>query len=63
MEEFNKGDRVEVIHGLHKGRGGTLLRKCSVVFADYVRVEFDLRKRERVVKTAIILKSELKKIS
>jgi preprotein translocase subunit YajC len=59
IQELNKGDRVKVIGGAHVGRIGTLLKKCSVVFADYVRIEFDLKKRERIQKTGMVLKSDI----
>lgn len=59
--ELNQGDKVEVVSGAHTGRTGKLLKKCSVVFADYFRVEFDLKKRERIQKTAMIHKSDIKK--
>lgn len=59
--DFIKGEKIKVISGAHVGRTGIILKKCSVVFADYVRVEFDLKKRERIQKTAMILKSDLEK--
>lgn len=59
--ELIKGDKVKVIGGAHIGRTGTLLKKCSVVFSDYVRVEFDLKKRERIQKTGMVLKSDIEK--
>ncbi len=60
--DLNRGDKVEVVSGTHIGRTGTLLKKCSVVFADYFRVEFDLKKRERIQKTAMVHKADIKKI-
>ena len=50
MEEFTINDKVEVIEGTHVGRTGTILRKCSVVFQDYVRVNFDLRSESASLK-------------
>jgi len=59
MEDFKTGDKFSITTGPHKGRTGAFIKNCSSVFPDHCRVEFDLKKRERIKKTAMVLKSDL----
>lgn len=57
-----KGDKVLVTTGHHKGKTGRIYKMCSKAFPNWCRVEFDLTGRERVKKTSIMEKTQLKAI-
>ena len=56
---FEIGDRVQIERGRFFGRTGTIKRRASIVFADYVYVTLHPQPRERVMKTEMIERAAL----
>lgn len=51
---FKINDRVRITEGKYKGKTGKVYKLCSVVFAEYIRITFDLKGRERTPQTCMI---------
>ena len=52
---YQKGDRIEVIDGKHKGRTGIYNKDCTVILQKYCYVDLDLKPRQRVQEIKVMI--------